>query len=87
LKKGPCRPSYIGDTIILLFYIKLIKKGGHTLQILYMDISGYQEAILTGTISNGERGMILFFEPTPKFYQQCDSKEISKKREIREVLY
>ena len=42
----------------------------------------------SGTIVDGEKeGMILFFEPSPKFYQQPDAKQNSKKRGIRELLH
>jgi ATP-binding cassette subfamily B protein len=42
----------------------------------------------SGSIVDGEKeGMILFFEPAPEFYQQSDTKEVSKKRGLKELFY
>ncbi len=42
----------------------------------------------SGTITEGEKeGMILFFDPTPEFYTQADTREASKKRGIKELFY
>jgi ATP-binding cassette subfamily B protein len=42
----------------------------------------------SGTITEGEKeGMILFFDPSPEFYEQSDTREASKKRGIRELFY
>jgi ATP-binding cassette, subfamily B, bacterial len=42
----------------------------------------------SGTVSDGEKeGMILFFEPTPEFYSQPDSKETSRKRGLKDIFH
>jgi ATP-binding cassette subfamily B protein len=42
----------------------------------------------SGTITDGEKeGMILFFDPSPEFYEQSDTREASKKRGIRELFF
>lgn len=42
----------------------------------------------SGTVTEGEKeGMILFFDPSPEFYTQSDTREASKKRGIRELFY
>jgi ATP-binding cassette subfamily B protein len=42
----------------------------------------------SGTVTAGEKeGMILFFDPSPEFYQQADIREASKKRGVKELFY
>lgn len=41
----------------------------------------------TGSIVDGEKeGMVLFFEPAPEFYDQSDTKEVAKKRGLKELF-
>jgi ATP-binding cassette subfamily B protein len=42
----------------------------------------------TGSVVDGEKeGMILFFEPSPEFYERSDTKEKAKKRGVKELFY
>ncbi|HYF29913.1 MAG TPA: peptidase domain-containing ABC transporter [Chitinophagaceae bacterium] len=42
----------------------------------------------SGSMINGEKeGMILFFEPSPEFYSQSDTKEKAKYRGMRELIF
>jgi len=42
----------------------------------------------SGTVTEGEKeGMILFFEPAPEFYEQTDSKDVARKRGLKELFH
>lgn len=71
---------------------KIDKKGfAHIVDPAHGPIRLTREEFIrnwSGTITEGEKeGMILFFEPSPEFYQQTDSKDVAKKRGLKELFH
>lgn len=71
---------------------KIDKKGfAHIVDPAHGPIRLTKEEFIrnwSGTITEGEKeGMILFFEPSPEFYQQTDSKDTAKKRGLKELFH
>lgn len=71
---------------------KITKKGNvHIADPAYGYIRLTKEEFIrswSGTVTEGEKeGMILFFDPSPEFYEQADTREASKKRGIKELFY